>query len=145
MSIAVSARSRANDEGFTLIEIVVAMFILALVAVALLPLLINGTKQAAQSAAVASATQIVNAQLSYARAAGPTCSAILTAASPAVGNKSSYRGVPLQLAYSVGACPTTPAPTATTPGTIQVTATVTRTDTGKTLATATTLIYVTGS
>jgi hypothetical protein len=83
--------------------------------------------------------------LSYARAAGATCSAISNAASPAVGTKSSYRGVPLQLTYSVGTCPTSPAPTATTPGTIQVTATVTRTDTGTTLSTATTLIYVTGS
>lgn len=140
-----TARRSGDEQGFTLTEIVVAMLILALLSLALLPILINGTKTSAQSAAVASATQIVNSQLTLARAAGTTCTAVQTATSPAIGTKASYRGVPLKLTYTVGACPTSPAPTATTPGTILVTATVTRTDTGKTLSTATTRILVKGS
>jgi prepilin-type N-terminal cleavage/methylation domain-containing protein len=138
-----ATRNDVGDEGFTLIEIVVSMFILAVLAVSLLPLLINGVNQSAQSAAVASATQLVNAQLSDARAQTSTCSAIAAAPSPTVGTASTYRGVPLKLTYTVGTCPTSP--TTTSPGTISVTATVTRTDTNATLATATTLIYVTGT
>jgi prepilin-type N-terminal cleavage/methylation domain-containing protein len=138
-----ATRRDMGDEGFTLIEIVVSMFILAVLAVALLPLLINGVNQSAQSAAVASATQLVNAQLADARNAGASCSAISSAMQPTVGTAAAYRGVPLKLTYSVGACPATP--TTTSPGTISVTATVTRTDTNATLATATTLIYVTGT
>ena len=138
-------RDSADERGFTLAEILVAMVILALISLVLLPILINGTKTSAQTAAIASATQIVNAQLNMARAAGTTCTAVQTATSPTIGTKSAYRGVPLKLTYTVGACPTSPAPSATSPGTILVTATVTRTDTGKTLSSASTRILVKGS
>jgi len=137
------ARPSSDDSGFTLIEIVVSMFILGLLALSLIPLLIQGIKQSAQSAAVASATQLVNSQLDLARAQSPTCSGVIGAPSPSVGPPSDYRGVPLQLTTTTGTCPT-PTPTMTAPGTISYTVKVVRLDTGKTLAQASTLIYVNG-
>jgi prepilin-type N-terminal cleavage/methylation domain-containing protein len=134
----------ASDEtGFSLIEIVVSMFILALLAIALIPLLIQGIKTSAQSAAVASATQLVNSQLDLVRAQPSTCSGVSGAPSPSVGAPSAYRGVPLQLTVTAGACPT-PTPTATTPTTLTYSVKVVRLDTGKTLAQASTLIFVNG-
>ena len=53
----------ANDEGFTLVEVVVSIIVLALIALALLPLLIQGIKQSAQAAAIASAVQLANSQV----------------------------------------------------------------------------------
>lgn len=139
----VAVRPSVRDAGFSLIEIVVSMFILGLLAIALIPLLIQGIKQSAQSAAVASATQLVNSQLDLARAQSPTCSGVIGAPSAPVGSASDYRGVPLQLTATTGACPT-PVPTTTAPGTISYTVKVVRLDTGKTLAQASTLIYVNG-
>jgi prepilin-type N-terminal cleavage/methylation domain-containing protein len=142
MTLTLRAPSRSSDEGFTLVEIIVAMFILALISLALVPLLINGIKQTAQTAAIATATGLVSSQLNTARAQTATCSGVMATPAPTLPSK--YRGVPMTLTTTFGACPS-PAPTATTPGTIQVTVTVTRTDTHLVLASATTMILVTGS
>ena len=143
MPDSIVARPASDDTGFSLIEIVVSMFILGLLAIALIPLLIQGIKQSAQSAAVASATQLVNSQLDLVRSQSPTCSGVIGAPSPTVGPPSDYRGVPLQLTATAGTCPT-PAPTATTPTTLSYSVKVIRLDTGKTLAQASTLIFVNG-
>ena len=137
------ARSEEAEDGFSLIEIVVSMFILALLSVALLPLLISGVKQSSRSAAIASAVQLANSQLDIARSQTPSCASITSMPAVTVSAASVYRGVPLAVSKTVGTCPS-PAPTTTAPGTISVTVTVTRTDTNVTLATASTLIYVTG-
>jgi prepilin-type N-terminal cleavage/methylation domain-containing protein len=133
----------STDAGFSLIEIVVSMFILALFAVALLPLLVQGLKQSSQTATIASAIQLANGQLDLARAQASTCTALGSTPAVAVGAASLYRGVPLQVTKTVGACPN-PVPTATTPGTVTFTVTVTRTDTSQNLAQLTTRIYVNG-
>lgn len=135
--------SAADDEGFTLVEVVVAILVLALISVALLPLLIQGLKQSAQSAAIASAVQIANSQIELARVQATTCTAITATPLVTVSSAATYRGVPLVVEKSVGACPS-PTPTATSPKTIRFTATVTRSDTGEALAVVTTNIYVTG-
>ena len=65
-----------DDEGLSLIEIVVAMFILALLSVAFLPLLVQGVRQSAQTATIATATQLANARMDAERAqaqAGANC------------------------------------------------------------------------
>lgn len=144
MMIRIPDRHSASDSGFTLIEIVVAMLILGLLSLALLPLLINGMVTSAKTAAIASATQIVNTQLGLARTQSPTCTAVLATPAATVGAASAYRGVPLRLTTTFGACPV-PAPSTTAPGTISVTATVTRTDTHAVLSKATLLILVSGS
>ena len=144
MPDSIVARPSSDDAGFSLIEIVVSMFILGLLALSLIPLLIQGIKQSAQSAAVASATQLVNSQLDLVRSpVVSTCSGVIGAPSPSVGPPSAYRGVPLQLTTTAGACPT-PVPTTTTPSTMSYSVKVVRLDTGKTLAQASTLIYVNG-
>ncbi|WP_349898774.1 type IV pilus modification PilV family protein [Parafrigoribacterium soli] len=143
MPESITPRPSSTDAGFSLIEIVVSMFILALLAMALIPLLIQGMKASAASAAVASATQLVNSQLDMARSQASTCSGLQGAPSVAVGAPSTYRGVPLQLNVTPVVCPT-PAPTATNPSTVSYTVKVVRSDTGQTLATASTLIYVNG-
>ena len=143
MPDSVVVRPVSDDTGFSLVEIVVSMFILGLLALSLIPLLIQGIKQSAQSAAVASATQLVNSQLDLVRSQVSTCSGVIGAPSPSVGPPSAYRGVPLQLTTTAGACPT-PVPTTTTPSTMSYSVKVVRLDTGKTLAQASTLIYVNG-
>ncbi len=138
-----ASRPTGNEDGFTLIEIVVSILILGILSVSLLPLLINGLRTSASTAAIASATQLVNAQLNLAEQQSPTCTAVIATPAVAVGSASVYRGVPLQLTTTVGTCPT-PTPTATSPSTISVTATVRRSDTGQVLATAKTLVVVSG-
>lgn len=137
---------RIEDEaGIGLIEIVVAMFVLAILSICLLPLLIQGSVQSAKTAAIASASQLVNRQIVLARSAPATCTTLANLGSVPVGAASVYRGVPLTLTNTVSSCPTAPAPTASTPGTVSFTVTVTRSDTGATLSTATTLILVSGT
>lgn len=138
------AQTVSNDDGFTLVEVVVSIIVLALISLALLPLLIQGIKQSAQAAAIASAVQLANSQVDLARAQTTTCSAIAATPSVTVSPSETYRGVPLVLTKTVGTCPS-PAPTTSAPGTIRFTATVTRSDTSETLASVTTLILVNGS
>ena len=133
-----------TDEGFSLVEVVVAILVLALIAVALLPLLVQGLKTSAQSAAIASAVQLANSQVDLARSQAKTCTAITATPAVTVSSTATYRGVPLVVTRTAGACPS-PAPTASAPGTITFTATVTRSDTGEALAVVSTRIYVTGS
>lgn len=64
-----------HDEGFGLVEIVVSMFILAIIAIAFLPLLIQGIKVAADNRTLATATQLIHDQIEQARAIG-TCDAL---------------------------------------------------------------------
>lgn len=134
-----------DETGIGLVEVVVAMFVLGILSICLLPLLIQGTAQAARTAAIASASQLANSQIVLARKQAATCAAVTATPAVPVGAAAVYRGVPLALSNTVGACPTAPAPTATSPGTMSFTVTVIRSDTGATLATATTLIFVSGS
>lgn len=56
-----SDTSQASDEaGFGMIEIVVSMFMLLLLAMAFLPVLIQGLRTTSSNAVVATATQLVN-------------------------------------------------------------------------------------
>lgn len=73
--------SRANrctgqDDGFGIIEIIVSMFLLALLAVAMLPLLMKSMTVASRNSTIASANQIVGQQLEQLRASGSSCSAV---------------------------------------------------------------------
>lgn len=138
-----TAHRAVDDQGIGLIEIVVSMLILAALSLSLLPLLINGTRQSARTAAIASASQLVSGQIVLARAQTKTCAAVIATPTVSVGAASIYRDVPLQMRVAAGTCPI-PAPTSAAPGTISYTATVVRSDTGEVLSTATTLIYVAG-
>ncbi|WP_104083829.1 hypothetical protein [Cryobacterium sp. Y11] len=126
---------RATEAGFGLIEIAVSMFLLGLLAVALLPFLVQGVTQSAANGMLATATQLVNKEMENARAQ-TTCTG-LTAATFSVADP---RGVTLRVARTVdGACPT---PASSYPITVPIAVTVVRADTGAMLSSAKTLIFV---
>ncbi|GAT71641.1 type IV pilus modification PilV family protein [Microbacterium hydrocarbonoxydans] len=64
-----------DDEGFGLVEVVIAMFLLAIIAVALLPALWNGIAQSSRQSATATATRELNSLIEEARDAH-TCAAL---------------------------------------------------------------------
>jgi prepilin-type N-terminal cleavage/methylation domain-containing protein len=57
----------ADAAGFSLVEVVIAMFILGVIALALLPPLVNGLRFASEQAITATATRQVNALIEEAR------------------------------------------------------------------------------
>ena len=61
-----------EDEGFSLVEVVVAMFLLGLIAIAILPALINGLGYSSQQSTVATATRQVNSLVDELRL-NPSC------------------------------------------------------------------------
>ena len=122
----------SSEDGFGLIEIVISMFLLALLAMAFLPVLAQGLKQSAANATLATATQLVQQSIEGARSQ-TTCSAILAESS----SVPDARGISVTIARTVGACPLIGYPT-----TVPVTVTVTQNDTGAVLSTAKTLVFV---
>lgn len=133
------SRPVTTDRGFGMIEIVVSMFLIAILALAALPILVTSMKLTATNVVITRATQVVSAQLDLARKQGelsPTCSALqgLTTVSPiAIADTGAE---PLRYTRTVGGCP------ATYPGTVPVDATVTLVSTGAVLSTARTLVVV---
>ncbi len=131
-----------KDAGFGMVEIVIALFMLGVLAVAFLPLLIQGLQLSADNATRATATQILHDRLEFTRAQSTKCSEIAAALNQvAVSPTQDPRGISFQVTTAVATCPT--AVTAF-PGTIAVTVTVRRTDDllGTPLAKATTLLYI---
>lgn len=131
------------DAGLGMIEVVVAMFMLALVAIAALPLLLNGMQRAAENSALATATQLVNEQLQLARIEPETCASIEAFATRPVGDLPDAGDAVLRVDRDLGDCPdgTTADPF---PGTIRLTVTVVDTAGGAetALASASTLLLV---
>lgn len=125
-----------QDSGFSLVEIVVAIFILAALSLALIPALVVGVQQAKNNAVIAAATEVLTSRLDDSRGQASTCQAITSFAASTVADQIESHGVSLHLNQVLGACP------ATYPGTVKYTVTVTRLDTGAVLATASTLIYL---
>ena len=123
-----------GDTGMGLIEVVIAMFLLALLAMAALPLLIGTLKLSAGNSSVTTATQLVEEQLAQARAQTATCGGLTAFAASTVPTVTDGTGAVLQPARVV-TCP------AAYPGTARFVATVTNGG-GTVVASATTLIYV---
>ncbi|OZB82150.1 MAG: hypothetical protein B7X41_16310, partial [Microbacterium sp. 14-71-5] len=69
-------RARA-EEGFGLVEVVIAMFLLGLIAIAILPALVNGLGYSARQSTVATATRQVNSLIDQVRQS-PACSSMPT-------------------------------------------------------------------
>jgi type II secretory pathway pseudopilin PulG len=123
-----------------MIEIVVAMFLLAVLAMALLPLLVSSAQLSSKNVTLATATQLVNEQMDIARKLGKNCSVISTHAYETVGLlDTDPRGTVLVMTRLVGACPSA------FPGTIDYTAQVSVQGSSEVLAKATTKIYVTSA
>ena len=124
---------RQGDEGFGLVEIVISMMLLAILATALIPVLVQGLQQAVSNATLASATQLANEKIEQARS-WKTCTDV------AASNTSvtETHGVVLTVATTVGSC----APSAENPVSVPVTVVVTRGDTGVIVTTTKTLVFI---
>lgn len=121
------------DAGFGLIEIVVSMMVLAILAIAFLPVLIQGLQRSAANATLATATQLVNERMELVQASGATCSSIGTFA--VESTFVDEQNVEIRLTTTVGTCPDAT-------GTVLVTTTATRTDTGTVLIDAATRVLL---
>ncbi|BDI23916.1 hypothetical protein [Herbiconiux sp. L3-i23] len=127
-----------DEDGIGMIEIVVAMFVLAVLALAFLPVLTQGLLNSQRNSEIATATQLMSTQLELARSAGSTCSALIAfdAADPA---DVTVDGREYEIERSlIGACPD-PAVTGTVLVDIEV-----RSD-GRVLSTAQTRVFVGGA
>jgi type II secretory pathway pseudopilin PulG len=146
--------SAESEDGFGLVEIVVSMFLLALLAISFLPLLITSLKVTVSNTTIATATQLVNQDLEIARSiavTNPYCSTLKTFATAApLAAVSDPRGTVMQPHRSLvvssatdsSGCPVAQASPARAayPGTVSLRSWVTVG--GKTIAEATTFIFV---
>jgi type II secretory pathway pseudopilin PulG len=123
----------AADSGIGIVEIVIAMFLLALLATATLPLFVSTLKLSAGNSSITTATQLVEEQLTQARAQTATCSALTAFAGTATTPVTDGAGKSLATTRTV-TCPSS------YPGTARFTATVRAA--GAVAASATTLVYV---
>lgn len=122
---------RRADDGFSIVEILIAVFLLAIVAVALLPALWQGLRYSAQQSTVATATRELNALVEEARET-PTCPSLSAIA--LAQNVTDGANRVITTSGVVGSCP---APSKT------VKLSLTAIDaSGTTLATTTAVIYV---
>jgi type II secretory pathway pseudopilin PulG len=139
-----SSDGPVDDEGFGLVEVVVSIFLLAVLAMGLLPGIVNGLKQSAGNITITAATQMVDEQIDLAVSSGSTCSTIRDLASSKSTTDS--RGVSLSrtTATAVSASPATACPVAATayPTTVLVSVSVTRAGSATAVASASTLVYV---
>jgi type II secretory pathway pseudopilin PulG len=124
----------SDDSGFGIAEVLVAMFLLALIAVAIIPILVQGLRLSVQNATVATATQLANQQIEQVRG-------ITSCGSVVAGTiTTTTQNVPLKAVRTIG----TTCPASGYPITVKVSVSVTRTDTNAVLSTANTLVFVTG-
>jgi len=64
--------SPRDDEGFSLVEVIIAMFLLGILALAVLPLIIGATRASVVNEDLAGATAFANAQLAEIRESART-------------------------------------------------------------------------
>lgn len=94
----------ADDAGFGLVEIVVSMFLLALLAVAFLPLLIESLRVSVTNSKVATANQILSEQLDAIALVPRTCAAFDAFESVAIPTVTDNRGTVYQADRDVVGC-----------------------------------------
>jgi type II secretory pathway pseudopilin PulG len=142
-------RPDSDETGFGLVEIVVSMFVLALLSISFLPLLITALKTAVNNSTVATSTQLVNQQLELAGSTAqstPTCGLIkVFANSSTIGTTTARDGTVLQphreLVVTSGQTDGTGCPLSY-PGTVKFRTWITSTSGTTIFAQATTLLYV---
>ncbi|WP_308491236.1 prepilin-type N-terminal cleavage/methylation domain-containing protein [Microbacterium terrisoli] len=67
---------RSDDSGFGLVEIVIALFLLGIIAVAILPVMINGIRYSSEQSTVATATRQLSALVDQARENATSCAGL---------------------------------------------------------------------
>ena len=134
--IATRSRHSVDDTGIGLVEIIVSMFLLALLATAFLPVLIQGMTTSVRTSTIATASQLAGQQLDKLRVLGTTCSEVSPFDDGMLATTTDDRGTVYQPHRQVSACPTT------YPGVVNVRVWVTRAGVSQPLAEAVTLFYV---
>lgn len=128
-----------RDAGLGLVEILVSMLILALLAIAVLPVLMQGMKTSSNTATLATAGQLAAQELEVARTLSADCATLSAFDDAPAHTALDARGVSLLISRSVGACPAA----ADYPGVVRVTVQVAKVDApSAVLATATTLVLL---
>lgn len=101
-----------SDDGFGLVEIVVSMFLLAVLAVSFLPLLINALQASVRNATAATATQLVSEQLDAVSLLPRTCAALSGFSASSIPPVTDDRGGVYRAFRSVASCPASGYPAA---------------------------------
>lgn len=100
------AATSSTSAGFGLVEILISMFLLTLLSIAFLPLLVDGLKNTARNASIATATQIASGQLDEAGRLPRTCAALAGFTSAVIPTVTDSRGTVFTPRRESGACPT---------------------------------------
>ncbi|UUT36706.1 prepilin-type N-terminal cleavage/methylation domain-containing protein [Microbacterium elymi] len=149
---------RGTADGFSMVELIIAMFLLAVIALALLPLLVGVTRTSSTNKSLVAATSLANAQVSAIRTLYPndsttsTCTALaqsivkLKTGADATGitlasSQPLISGIPGPTGSGLSAKVTTSGCPSTLPGTVAMTVAVTDKG-GHTLVSLPTLIVV---
>ena len=101
-----NTREEPCEAGFGIVEIVVSMFLLAILAMAFLPLLIQSVRASASNASMVTATQLVQNELELARNEPKTCSAIKAFGLVVPAATTDSRGVSYQPSRAADPCST---------------------------------------
>ena len=131
-----TASPAESEAGFSLVEIVVAIFVLAGLSLSLIPVLVSGIRQTASNSVLALATHVVSTRMESAQVQLPTCEAVMAFAASAVPEIQTISGATLRVQQVLDACPSQ------YPGTVRLKVAVVRTDTGVEVSRATTLLYL---
>lgn len=99
-----------DSEGLGLVEVVIAMLLLGVIAVALVPALWQGILLSSEESTTASATRLLNARIEEARA-GQSCAAILALDDTRIPAPTDGKGNQLTVSF-VGGAPACTAPAA---------------------------------
>jgi type II secretory pathway pseudopilin PulG len=97
-------RQTADEHGFGMVEIVVSMFLIALIAVAFIPVLIQGMRISVVNTSIATATQLVSQNMEQARARGTNCADLRNFAAEVVPPVVDQRGVSFQPVRTAVVC-----------------------------------------
>lgn len=106
MTRSAHSEDRVDEAGFGLVEIVVSMFLLALLAVAFLPLLIDAMRATVRNATAATATQIVSEQLDAVALIPRTCAGLAAFESAVLPTTTDARGTVYTARRDAATCAT---------------------------------------
>jgi type II secretory pathway pseudopilin PulG len=133
---------RDSERGFGMVEVVISFFLLAMLALAFMPLLINTIKDTARTTTIATATQLAGQQIEAARAvhsstgSTPTCANVRDFLAVTPVTVLDPRGVELQPQWAPANCPSS------YPGVVRAAVSVMQPGHASPIASAVTLIFV---
>lgn len=130
-------RLQSDDSGFSLIEVMVAMLLLAILALAIVPAFVGQMRATSTNTTIATASQLAGQQIDDAQSRASTCAALTAFQSETVAPVVDARGVALQATRTVSLpCP------AVYPATIKVVVTVTASGSSTVIASVTSLVLL---